>query len=119
MTLKQIKKLAQSSFSKDKLDTEKIKKAVTLLNRSQLKAYIKYMKTMEAQRTVKVYIPLKKPTNDMDKKIKRTFLTKKIEYISDPDLIAGIRIIDDDIIYEFNLKDSLENLITHLEQSYD
>src|SRR3989344_4928998 len=108
MTLKQIKKLAQSSFSKDKLDTEKIKKAVTLLNRSQLKAYIKYMKTMEAQRTVKVYIPLKKPTNDMDKKIKRTFLTKKIEYISDPDLIAGIRIIDDDIIYEFNLKDSVE-----------
>jgi F0F1-type ATP synthase delta subunit len=51
--------------------------------------------------------------------LKKFFNNKELLFIEDKSLIAGIRIIDYDIVYELNLKDSLENMIRHVQKSYD
>ena len=90
-----------------------------MLGDKQLKAYIKFLKKLENERLVWVFTPMDKIEDKITGKIKSMFPNKKIEYVKDPSLIAGLRVIDNDMVYEFNLKDSLDNLITHLKRSYD
>ena len=33
--------------------------------------------------------------------------------------MAGLRIVDNDMIYELNLKDSMENMVDYLQKTYD
>ena len=47
-------------------------------------------------------------------KIKEIFPDKKIVLKEDKSLIAGIRIIDKDTIYDFNIKNTLENLVKYI-----
>ncbi len=119
MTTKHIKKLAEQSFKKNSLDLKTIKKIITKLNRRDLKAYIKFLKKLENERIIQVFTPINKIDDKVINKIKNMFPNKEIEHIEDSSLIAGIRIVDNDMTYDFNLKDSLDNLITHLKKSYD
>ena len=119
MTTKQIKKLALQSFKDGNIDIKKIKRIVPLLRKRELKTYIKFIKNLENERLVWVFTPMDKVESKITGKIKSMFPNKKIEYVTDPSLIAGLRVIDNDMVYEFNLKDSLDNLITHLKRSYD
>ncbi len=119
MKIKEIKKLAEQSFTNGNLDLKTIKRIIALLNKKQLKIYIKFLKKMENERLVWVFTPMDKVENKTTGKIKSVFPNKKIEYVKDPSLIVGLRVIDNDMVYEFNLKDSLDNLITYLKQSYD
>jgi len=119
MTIKQIKKLALQSFIDKNLDAKKIKKITLLLSRKQLKTYIKFIKKLEREKTVSVFTPMDKVDQRITSKVKSMFPNKKIKYIQEPGLIAGIRVVDNDIVYEFNIKDSLDSLISHVRQSYD
>ncbi len=119
MKIREIKKLAEQSFTNGNLDVKKIKKIIDLLGKKQLKVYIKFLKKLENERLVWVFTPMDKVEDKITDKIKSIFPNKKIEYVSDSNLIVGLRIIDNDMVYEFNLKDSLDNLITYLKQSYD
>lgn len=119
MTIRNIKKLAEQSFTYGNLDVKKIKKVISLLGKKQLKAYIKFLKKVENERLIWVFTPMDKIEDKITGKIKTIFPNKKIKYVKDPDLIVGLRVIDNDIVYEFNLKDSLDNLMTYLKQSYD
>lgn len=119
MTTREIKKLAEQSFTYGNLDVKKIKRVISLLGKKQLKAYLKFLKKLENEKLVWVFTPMDKVEDRITGKIKTMFPNKKIKYVTDSSLIAGLRVVDNDMVYEFNLKDSLNNLIIYLKQSYD
>ncbi len=119
MTTKQIKKLAAQSFKDDNMDIKKIKRIIPHLRKRELKTYIKFIKKLENEKEVKVFTPVEMADKKIIDSITSIFPNKRVKYAVGPDIIAGIRIVDNDMVYEFNLKDSLENLIAHIKQSYD
>lgn len=116
MTKKQIKKLAIASYTKGKLDYTKVKKIIKFLKRSELKLYIKAIKNYENNKTVTVFIPSIVERKNILTDLKKIFPEKKIVFKKDQSLIAGIRIIDNDIVYDTNIKNTLENLIYFVNQ---
>jgi F0F1-type ATP synthase delta subunit len=50
------------------------------------------------------------------KEFKRIFPDKRLEFSEDKSLIAGLKLIDNDIIYDFNLKNTFENLVSYINQ---
>ena len=119
MKIAEIKKLAEQSFTTGNLDIKRIKRIIALLNKKQLKTYIKFLKKLENEKVLWVFTPMDKVENKITGKIKNMFPNKKVKYVADYSLIAGLRVIDNDMIYELNLKDFLGNMITYLKQSYD
>ena len=113
MNKKKIKELVLASY---KIDEEKIKKIAPLLNRSDLKKYIGGLKTMESKKNVIVTTPF---TNVKQEMLENLFPNKRIVYKKDPSLIVGLKIQDDDIVYDFNLKNTLNNLISYIKQDYE
>jgi F0F1-type ATP synthase delta subunit len=116
MTTKQIKNLAVTSYTNELLDSKKINRIVKLLNRSQLKRYIKFLKSLEQSKTVKVIMPKLASKNELAKDLKTQFPNKRLEFYEDKSLIAGLKLIDNDNIYDFNLKNTFENLISYINQ---
>lgn len=119
MTVREIKKLAEQSFTNGNLDVKIIKRNIAGFSKKQLKLYIKFLKKFENERLVWIFTAMDKVDDKITGKIKSLFPNKKIEYVKDSNLIVGIKVIDNDIVYEFSLKDSLDNIITYLKQSYD
>lgn len=120
MTIRKIKKLAEASYTDNHIDKKAINKISLILKGKELKFYVKALKNFNKRNTVEFYVPSKKMvTDDMIKSISNFFKNKIVNLIEEPSLIAGARIIDNDMIYELNLKDSLENLIDHIQKSYD
>ncbi len=115
---KLIEKLVMASYTDKNLDLEKVQKIVGFLNRQMLKSYIKALKRYEKKNTVIVDLPLVAETDDK-KEIQHLFGEKIILYNTDPTLLAGIRITDDDIIYELSIKNSLNKILESIEQNYD
>ncbi len=121
MTKKQIKKIAQASYTKNKLDSKKINKITGFLTRNDLKQYIKELKLLEGQKTITVLTPIadKRNQDDIKKQFARVFTDKKVIIDSDPSLIVGIKVINNDLIYDLNLKNTLDNLNMHINEQYD
>lgn len=118
MTKKQIKKLALQSYTKGELSEEKTVNITKLLKRADLKKYIRELKTIEQKTSVEVTLPFA-PSDAERGKIKSLFPDKKITYISDPTLVAGFKIVDDDTITDINIKNTLEEIISHITDDYD
>ncbi len=120
MTGKQIKDLALQSYTKEALDQKKVNRIAKVLKRSDLKAYIKVLKRLEKEKTVTVILPkIKVNQNDLDKQFKLAFPNKKINYQADENLIVGVKIINNDLIYEFNLRDTLKRINSYIIERYD
>ncbi len=120
MTNKQIKTLALQSYTKDNLDQKKVTRITNQLNRSDLKAYIKALKNLEKQKTVTVILPdIKMKQKDLDKQFKLAFPNKSINYETDESLLVGVKIINNDLIYEFNLRDTLKRINSYIIEKYD
>lgn len=113
MTKKHIQQLVNASYSKNQLDEKKVAKIATLLTRRDLRGYIRLLKLYEKKQAVIVALPYL-PKEPIQKKISETFPDKKIVYIVDPTLMAGIRIENNDIITEYNLKNILDNISNHI-----
>ena len=60
MKIREIKKLAEQSFTNENLDINKIKRTIGLLGKKQLKVYIKFLKKLENERLVWVFTPMDK-----------------------------------------------------------
>lgn len=114
MTKKQIKKLAQESYTKNSLDSKKVTNIVKTFKRSELKEYIKYLKNIENEKRVTLVTPKLSSGRKLISKVKEVFPDKKIVIKEDKSLIAGIRIVNKDTIYDFNIKNTLENLVKHI-----
>ncbi|MEK7451093.1 MAG: hypothetical protein AAB662_04110 [Patescibacteria group bacterium] len=116
MNVKNIKKLVLASYIDKKLNPIRVNKIAGLLARKDLKTYIKTLKSYEKKNTVIINLPFLYN----DKKIfAKMFKGKKIIYKEDPSLIAGVRIINNDIVYEHDLKNTLEDIATHIGLAYD
>lgn len=117
MSKRDIKKLVVASYSDKTLDKEKVEKIADYLNRRDLKLYISELKSSELQKNV--IVTLSQPaTQEQAQKIKELFSDKQIIYIIDPDLLVGLRIQDNDKIFELNLESVLNNMLSYIEQ-YD
>lgn len=118
MTNKQIKQLVLESYTKNNLDQKKIEAITKYLNRTELKEYIKTLKSFENQKNIIITLPVL-PKEEEKNKFEALFPEKKIVYNIDPTLLAGIRIKNNDFITEMNLKDTLEDLLNHISQTYE
>lgn len=113
MTKKQLKNLVLQSYTKESLDEKKVKSAALILKRSQLKQYIKELKNYERKKTVSITVA-QLPTNAYQEAFLKLFPGKQIVYAVDPTLLVGLQIVNNDQVYNLNLKDTLNNLLFHV-----
>ncbi|MDO8660103.1 MAG: hypothetical protein Q7K54_05940 [Candidatus Parcubacteria bacterium] len=116
MNTKKINQLVLSSFSNLYLQEKKVKKIASLLDKSDLKKYINGLRRQEMKKSLIVATPM----NNNDKgKFTKLFPNKKIIFKRDPSLMLGVKIVDNDMIYEFTLRNSLDKILNYIEQNYD
>lgn len=118
MDIKKIKSLVEFSYKNHSLDEKKVKKIISLLKRSELKQYINEIKAKEQRKNALVTLPYY-PSKEEQKKVQNLFPGKKIIYIVDPSLIVGIKVVNNDLVSEFSLKDALESLVDQQVKNYD
>jgi len=113
MEKKLITQLVEGSFRNNEIDGEIVNSIADKLNKSQLREYIKQLKKYLAGHTVRVEtaFPIGKTT---EKELEERYSNKKINYVINKNLILGIKIYEDDVIYSKNLKDSLEDIQNYL-----
>jgi F0F1-type ATP synthase delta subunit len=114
MTAKQIKNLASASYTNNTLDAKKVNRICKLLNRTQLKRYIQFLRNLERSKTVEVVVSKLNVKNDLKGELRKIFSGKKLRFSEDKSLIAGLKLIDNDDIYDFNLKNTFENLLSYI-----
>lgn len=118
MTKKHIKQLVLASYKNNNLDEDTIERIANLLSKKDLKEYITKIKQQEKKQTVMIVLPYM-PDIGEQKKITQHFLGKKIMYMIDSSLMVGIKVIDNDLISEYNLKNTLEDVANHVKQTND
>jgi hypothetical protein len=116
MDKKKIDKLIIQSYTNDSLDAKKVNKISSLISKSDLKRYINGLKLAEKRKNVIISSPI---NNQDSKKFGKLFPHKKILFKKDSSLMLGVQIVDNDIVYEFTLKNSLDRIINYIEQNYD
>ena len=114
MTTKQIKNLAIASYTNNNLDAKKVSRIGKLFNRTQLKRYIQFLKNLEKSKTVIVAMSQVNVKNSLESELIKIFPGKKLQFLEDKSLIAGLKLTDNDTIYDFNLKNTLENLVSYI-----
>lgn len=115
MKSKKIDELVGASYKH--LDKQKVNAIASLITTSDLKKYIKKLKSAEKENTLTISSPNSIVKQDL-KKIIKLFPHKKIILERDPSLMLGMRITDNDIVYDFTLKNSLDKILSYLEQNY-
>lgn len=118
MTKKNIKQLVFASYKKENLDEATVEHIANLLTKTELKEYVRELKSYEQKNTVVIVLPYMPNAKDQ-KKISENFMSKKIMYMIDSSLMVGIRVIDNDLISEYNLKNTLEEMSEHITQTND
>ncbi len=116
MNKKTIDRLVTTSYQNDLLDQRKVNKIASLISRPDLKKYLNGLKFAEKKKNLIIASPV--ITADL-KKFEKLFPHKKVILKKDPSLILGIQITDNDVVYNFTLKDSLDKIQNYLEQNYD
>lgn len=113
MTKKQLNQLVLYSYDNKVLNPKKVEAIAKTLKRRELKQYIKALKNWENKISVGVFLPYL-PKQKEEKMLKKLFPDKKLVYNLDPSLILGLKIIDNDNVYETSLKDNFNRLLSHL-----
>lgn len=114
MTKKEIKELALASYTKDKLDIKKINKIVKFFSKKDLKNYVRYIKSYEKTKNVIIEMPIVTGKEDILRQFKKLYPGKNIQVKENKSLLAGVKITDNDIVYEQNLKNKLENIVSFI-----
>lgn len=119
MNKAQIKIIAQKSFGRNQLDSKKVKLFTSKMKRRELRNYIRAVKSIDSKNKVTVIVPSIESFKKSDMSpLSKIYTGKKIIYEEDPSIIVGLRLIDNDLIYDFNLKNSFDNMIEKIEE-YD
>lgn len=113
---KTIKKLAIASFNKTDLSEAKVRRISSVLERRELKDYIKALRKIESKKTVTLIVPDEEieSVEAIAQKLRIAYPNKKVMIKVDPSLIAGIKVVNDDLIYEVSIKQILDDLINKL-----
>ena len=113
MNDKTIKQLALASYVNGKLNETRVNRISRNLSRAELKKYVKALIRLNQQQ--KVYVSVAKSIKQIDKNLfEQLFPGKEIIVTEDKSLIAGIRIVDNDMIYEQSVKNNLDNLLSYI-----
>lgn len=116
MNSKKINKLVLTSYRGNALDQKIVNKIASIISKNDLKKYINALKLRERKKSLIISSPI----NNQDlKKFEKLFPNKKIIFKKDPSLLLGVNVVDNDIVYEFTLRNSLDNIINYIEQNYD
>jgi len=116
MNSKKIDEIVSASYKNSILDQKKVNRIASLISRSDLKKYINGLKLVEKKKN----LIISSPTDNQDlRKFEKLFPQKRIILKKDPSLVLGVQVVDNDIVYEFTLKNSLDKIISYLEQNYD
>jgi F0F1-type ATP synthase delta subunit len=115
MNKKLLKQLVLESYIKGELDQKKVMAIADRLTRKELKVYIKALKQTEKQRSVTIAIA-GKATEEQQKQFQSMFPNKKVIVTYDPSLMTGVRISNNDDIFEMNLKHELDVIIQQVSE---
>jgi hypothetical protein len=116
MNSKKIDKLISASYKENDLDQKTVNKIASLIGRADLKKYINGLKLVENKKS----LIISSPANNQDlKSFEKLFPHKKIVLRKDPSLMLGVRVVDNDLVYEFTLRNSLDKILNYIEQNYD
>jgi mRNA-degrading endonuclease YafQ of YafQ-DinJ toxin-antitoxin module len=113
MKKKLLKQLVLESYDKGHLLEKKALLIADQLDRKELKQYISALKQSEKLRTVFVDMPFDGNDDDM-RSLQSLFPDKKIVLRTEESLLAGMRIVNNDDIFEMNLKHNLDAIIEHV-----
>ena len=108
--MKKIKNLELASYKNGNLDSLLVSKFIKQLSRKDLKIYIKILKSIESKKNVVLTVADTNISGEFLKKTKNLFPGKEIIVKEDKSLIAGLKIVDFDMVYEFNLKNKIEKI---------
>ena len=115
MTKKIIKQLAKQSFDNRNLDEKKISLITVKLKKTDARSYIQALKQITQQNTVLVQSPIAIDAV-VQKQLQIKFPNKKVVYTINKDLLAGMRIVDNDLLYDYSLGTKIDKISRH---SYD
>lgn len=119
MTKRLLQQLVLVSYDNNKLDPEKVDEIAKRLDKRDLKAYIRALKLMEQQKKVYVALPSASVYNKSRKDLASSFPEKELVFEEDPSLLLGIRLIDNDMVYEVSLENKLKKILDEVEQQYN
>ncbi|HVF69375.1 MAG TPA: hypothetical protein VNA13_02290 [Xanthomonadales bacterium] len=117
MNKKLLKQLLLISYKNGELDNKTIAKISEKLDRTQLKQYIKALKSAEKLHNVYVETPFAENKTVMES-FKSIFPDKKIKNLENSSLIVGTKISYNDDIFEVSLKNNLDQIVRNIED-YD
>ncbi len=82
--------------------------------------YVRTLKNWERKRSVDIIIADEKYKKNLKvSMIKKVFPNKEVRYSADSTLVAGVRIVNQDMVYDFNLKSTLDDIVEHIRKQYD
>lgn len=111
-----LKSLVKESYKDSVLDPTIVYAIADSLKRSELKEYIDKLKDYENRKNVIVTTPFDISNSEIFEEL---FPNKKIVFKKDTYLILGLKIVDYDNVYEFNLKNTLDDIISLFTKNYD
>jgi hypothetical protein len=114
MTKKLLKQLVEYSYTNRCLDNKRVLAVADRLDRKDLKQYIKALKRIEKSRNVYVTTTFRQ-SDLLKQEFKDLYPGKKVIINTDPSLILGIKITDNDDITEINLNHQLDDIMGYIE----
>ncbi len=89
------------------------------MNRKIFKKYIHAIQMIQKKRTVIIATADQKSYNSHKELFTKIFSDKQIVSEEDPSLLLGLRITDDDMIYEKSLNSSLSRMVAEIKRNYE
>ncbi len=119
MQRKKLKKLIIASYDNEKkLIPENISRIALQLSRKELKEYIRTLRQFEKKKQLVVDCSFVPSANQEDV-FKEQFPGREIVFHFKPDLLFGVRVTDNDIVYSMNLRRTLEAIEEFIDNQYD
>ena len=119
MTKKEIEILAKDSYINNTLDEKKVLEFASYMDRKTLKSYLRALKAVEKKKNVIIALPDTKSYNTSKEIFEEVFSGKNILVQEDSSLLLGLRITDNDMIFEKSLRNSLESMINDVKKNYE
>lgn len=119
MKKKVLKKIIASSYNaKNELDENAVESIATHLSRKEIKEYIRALKQLEKKKRLVVDTSFE-PTKTQEEIFKNRYPDKEVVFHFNPELLFGIKITDNDIVYDMNLQRTLDAIEEFIETQYD
>jgi len=118
MTNKLLRQLVQISYKGHELDPVKVENIVHLLSRKELKQYIAALKAREKELTVEIALPDMSHKTEYARMFQNIFPDKKIRMIEDNDLLLGVRVTNNDLVYDMSFADAMQQVQGYIEKNF-